>query len=196
MSYTKSIFLSAIFCFNITAWSQESQYTYSVADSLPFGKINPNAPKQLSDYDELIGTCKCKSFIKQQDGTWAEPIDMQWTFKYIMNGMAVQDETLKSDGTHSGSIRQFNQDSLKWYVHYYTTKRATPKLNSWEGGRQGNEIILYTPQKAPNGMEGFYKIRFYEITKKGFKWIGAWTTPKEDFFYENWKISCIKKTLP
>lgn len=30
-----------------------------------------------------------------------------------MNGMAVQDETLKIDKAHSGSIRQFNTDSSK-----------------------------------------------------------------------------------
>ncbi len=193
MQNIKNICVPLVFCFTVILWSQEVGYEYAVSESLPYGMINPKAPEQLSEYAELIGTCDCESVVKKLDGTWAEPIDMQWTFKYIMNGMAVQDETLKSDGTHSGSIRQFSQDSLKWYVHYFTTRRVTPKLNSWEGGRKGNEIILYTPQKAPNGMDGFYKIRFYDISEEGFNWIGAWTTKEEDFFHENWKIFCRKR---
>ncbi|NNE76498.1 MAG: hypothetical protein HKN31_05435 [Pricia sp.] len=173
--------------------AQGTTYANSVSEALPFGKVNPNAAQEVRDYAELIGTCDCKSQTRNKDETWPEPIDMQWTFKYIMNGNAVQDETLKSDGKHSGSIRQFNTDSLKWYVHYYSSQNAAPVLAAWEGGRKDNEIILYRPQKAPNGMEGFYKIRFYDISENGFNWLGVWTTKEEDFVYETWKITCKKR---
>ncbi len=82
-----------------------------------------------------------------------------------MNGMAVQDETLKVDGRHSGSIRQY---SARWYVHYFSSASAPASLSTWEGGMMHDEIILQRPQKSPSGRDGKYKIRFYNISDEGF----------------------------
>lgn len=172
-----------------------SQYDFEPSAEHPFGLPNPNAPKELLDFAPLIGECDCKSTSRNQDGSWAETTDMIWRFKYIMNGHAIQDETLKDDGAYSGSIRQFIADSTRWYVHYYSNKGPTPILPAWEGNKQedGN-IILYREQKAPNGMEGFYKITFGEINEKGFKWTGEWVNPDETIVYPTWKIECTKRT--
>jgi hypothetical protein len=118
---------------------------------------------------------------------------MQWKFKYIMDGMAVQDETLKSDGKHSGSIRQYNADSSRWYVHYYASAIATPRLSTWEGNLEDGKIILKMPQAAPNGTEGFSRLTFYEMTPKSYKWIGEWVSKDgTSFIYPFWKIECTK----
>lgn len=97
---------------------------------------------------------------------WADAVEMTWTFKYILDGLAIQDETLKADGAHSGSIRQFNEETGKWYVHYYATSSVTASLNSWEGGlnEQKDKIVLYKPQKAPNGMDGMSRLTFYNFS--------------------------------
>jgi len=142
----------------------------------------------------MIGLCDCMSSTRNQDGAWAEPIPMTWQFNYIMNGLAVQDHTLKSDGGHSGSIRQFIPDSSSWYVHYYSSSKPSSKLGTWKGGKQGNEILLYQRQKAPNGAEGNYKITFYDISATGYKWLGEWISPDESVIYPTWKIDCTKRT--
>ena len=171
-----------------------AQYAYEPSDKFPFGQLNPEAPKQTADFEPLIGTCTCKSITRLDQNTWADTVIMDWTFKYIMNGMAVQDQTLKEDDLHSGSIRQFNEDSARWYVHYYSSSSATPTLSVWEGNpNEKGEIILYKDQKAPNGMDGFYKIVFSNITKKGFHWTGSWVDPTETFIYPTWRILCLKK---
>ena len=111
-----------------------------------------------------------------------------------MNGMAVQDKTLKEDGKHSGSIRQFNTDSLKWYVHYYSSNAASPTLGSWAGKKtQKGNIVLYKKQKAPNGTEGYSRLTFYDIDKKGYKWIGEWVDKTEKVKFPFWKITCTRK---
>jgi hypothetical protein len=170
-----------------------AQYDYEPSVTLPFGKPNPKAPEQIIDFQPMIGECNCKSVTRNQDGTWAEPIDMIWRFKYIMNGFAVQDETLKTDGTYAGSIRQFSTDSSKWYVHYYTSKLPRQTLSTWEGNKIDDKIILYKEQKAPNGTEGFYKITFYDMTENGYKWIGEWVNKDESIIYPTWKIECTKE---
>ena len=179
---------------NLTA---QADYKYAVSEKHPFGLPNPDAPPQILDYAPIIGICDCKSIARNQDQTWqTEPVDMIWRFKYIMNGFGVQDETLKSDGTHSGSIRQFDQDSSKWFVHYYTNRGVTPVLSAWSGNKNDNgDIILYKPQKAPNDMDGFYKITFSEISEEGFNWLGEWVNTAETFSFPTWKIEC-KKRIP
>lgn len=172
-----------------------AQYDFAPSQEHPFGLPNPDAPKEILDYAPLIGECECKSVSRNPDRTWADTVLMTWRWKYILNGWAVQDETLKSDNTQSGSIRQYSVDSSRWYVHYYTTRGTpTPTLSAWEGNKDENgDIVLYRDQPAPNGMAGWYKIVFSDITDKGFNWTGAWVNKGETFVFPNWKISCIKK---
>ncbi|MEO0339306.1 MAG: hypothetical protein AAF242_08820 [Bacteroidota bacterium] len=170
-----------------------AQYDYEPSKEYPYGRLNPEAPEAIADYAALIGKCNCEYTQRNQQGNWGEPANMTWIFKYIMNGMAVQDETLKPDGIHSGSIRQYNVDSSKWYVHYYTMAANPASLPSWEGGKDDNgNIVLYNEQIAPNGMEGFYKIIFSDISVTGFNWQGAWVNPKETIVYPLFKITCKK----
>ncbi|MGI9550627.1 MAG: YybH family protein [Aurantibacter sp.] len=170
-----------------------SQYQYDPSAENPFGLPNPDAPQQLLDFAPLIGECNCKSVSRKADQTWAEPVDMIWRWKYIMNGMGIQDETLKADGKHSGSIRQFIADSTKWYVHYYSSGSPSIRLPSWEGNKneEGN-IVLYREQKAPNGMEGYFRLTFSEMSAAGFKWVGEWVNLDETITYPTWKIDCKK----
>ncbi len=174
--------------------SSSAQYDYEASDKTPFGKLNPNAPEQTADFAPLIGISECTSETRAPDGSWNAAISMIWKWKYIMNGMGVQDETLKSDGIHSGSIRQFNADSTKWYVHYYSSGSASSTLPVWEGlKRENGNIVLYREQTAPNGLDGFYRLTFYEIKDESFKWIGEWVNTDETIVYPTWKIDCAKQ---
>lgn len=170
-----------------------AQFDYEPSAENPFGLPNPEAPPEIKDYQSLIGICDCISTRRKPDGSWAAPNNMSWEFKYIMNGMAVQDQTLKEDGLHAGSIRQYIADKGNWYVHYYSSSAPTTQLGAWEGGKVGEEMILYRDQKAPNGMEGKYKITFYDISDAGFKWKGEWVSPDESIVYPTWNIECTKR---
>ena len=185
------LLLLIILSFATNAQSDLTNYEPSL--DFPYGKINPEAPQQLADFAPLIGLCDCKSESRNPDRTWADPVDMTWKFKYIMNGKAVQDETHKADGGHSGSIRQYSKDSARWYVHYYSSKSISTRLSAWEGNKKENDIVLYREQKAPNGMEGYYRLTFSNISDKGFNWIGEWVDKTEKIVFPTWKISCTKR---
>ncbi|MEO9886530.1 MAG: hypothetical protein ABJR05_02780 [Balneola sp.] len=183
-----------VFILPLLSVSVFAQYEFDVSPSSPFGKLNPGAYPQTADYAPLIGISECKSQNRAPDGSWNNEVDMIWRWKYIMNGMGVQDETLKSDGSHSGSIRQFNADSTKWYVHYYSSPTPTSSLSTWEGNKTDEgKIVHYRRQKAPNGTDGYYRLTFYDITDKSYNWIGEWVNLGETFSYPTWKISCTKK---
>ena len=171
-----------------------AQYDFEPSADHPYGLPNPQAPKELMDFAPLIGICNCTSEVRNQDQSWSEPQDMMWKFKYIMNGMAIQDETLKADGSHSGSIRQFISDSARWYVHYYSSGTPTATLPTWEGSKtEDDKIVLYRDQKAPNGMDGSFRLSFYDIDPSGFKWIGEWVDTSESIVYPTWRIDCTKE---
>ncbi|MDG5493101.1 DUF6265 family protein [Psychroserpens sp. SPM9] len=191
MTYSKHILivLLGIFFTGVT----HAQYDYEASEKHPFGLPNPEAPEQIKDFEPLIGTCNCSSTTRKQDGSWNAPEDMTWTWKYILNGTAVQDETLKSDGAHSGSIRQFIKDSSRWYVHWYASKTPSTTFPVWEGNKKDGKIVLYREQKAPNGTEGFFRLSFYDIDKTGYKWIGEWVDKTESVVYPTWKIDCKKR---
>lgn len=168
-----------------------AQFDFEPSQEHPFGLPNPDAPKELMDFAPLIGECNCKSEMRNADQSWAEPVDMLWRFKYIMNGMAIQDETLKSDGRYAGSIRQFIPDSTKWYVHYYSSAVPSTTLPAWEGNKtKDGNIVLYREQKAPNGMDGYYRLTFSDIDANGFKWVGEWVDKTESIVFPTWKIDC------
>lgn len=171
-----------------------AQYEFDVSKENPFGKYNPKAPKEVQDYEKLIGICNCTSESRKPDGTWAKPIKMTWQWKYIMNGLAVQDETLKEDGKHSGSIRQYDTIAKQWNVHYYSSAGISKTLSTWNGNKKEGDgrIILYKPQKSPNGIDGISRLTFYDISEKGYKWIGEWVDTSEKIVYPFWKINCVK----
>ena len=168
-----------------------SAQSFEANEKFSFGRLNPESPEQLKDYQQLIGLYDCTSIRRTASNNWGDTVRMEWKFKYIMDGLAVQDETLKENGIHSGSIRQYNPDSARWYVHYYSSSIATPKLKVWEGNlNEQGEILLYSPQKRPDGVMGFYKITFSNIREEGFNWQGEWVDKAETISFPIWKIFC------
>lgn len=178
-------------CISFTSFGQ---YEYAPSKEYPYGRPNPKAPEQIKDYEPMIGKCQCKSTSRAPDGTWAEEVDMEWTFQYIMNGLGVQDFTLKSDGTHSGSIRQYDADSAKWFVHYYTSRATgTVPLSYWTGNLEEDKIVLSRPQTSPQGLEGFSRLTFYDFSNNGYKWVGEWVDINNTIVYAFWKIECKRE---
>ena len=76
---------SLLFCIILTplfVFSQNNMVmNYEPGPSQPYGALNPNAPKELSDFAPLIGTCDCESVSRKVDQTWAAPQKMTWTFR-------------------------------------------------------------------------------------------------------------------
>ncbi len=191
-----SIFILLVFISGASTSMLKAQnsFDYEPSEKHPYGLPNPEMPKAFLDYAPLVGECACKSLVRIDQNTWGDTVVMTWRFKYIMNGRAVQDETLKADGSHSGSIRQFVSDSARCYVHYYSSAKPSSALGTWEGNvNDEGDMVLYKDQPAPNGAEGYYKIMFTEISDRGFNWLGQWVSKDESIAYPLWKIFCKKR---
>ena len=172
---------------------QAQQFHYEPSIEFPYGKAHTEGPEAIKDWDPLIGKCQCRSVQRNPDGTWQDTIDMTWIWQYILDGKAVQDFSLKADGRHASSVRQYIPDSSKWYVTFFSTFLPSSSPSTWEGGKVNKDIILYKSKTAPNGLKGFYKITFSDISYEGFNWLGEWVNPDETIRYPTWKIFCKKK---
>ena len=171
------------------------QNNYDSSKESPFGKTHPEAPDQNRDFEEMIGLSDCKSIRRNPDGTWQDSVKMVWEFKYILNGKAVQDLTWIENGFAATSIRQYNPDSANWVVTYNSTAGVSnsPSI-PWLGNRHDNKIELKKDQKAPNGMDGFNQLTFYNLTSHSFDWKGEWADTSGSVSYPFWHITCRKRT--
>lgn len=185
--------LAFVAVFTIFSSVAMGQYNENgVSKMNPFGKVHPESPEQVKDFDKMIGRSKCVSFQNNQNGVFQDTVQMVWEFKYILNGRAVQDETWKSDGRSATSIRVYNPDSAKWYVTYYSTLGYPPAPTVWDGKMEGSDIVLWTPQKAPNGLDGYSRLTFYEIKEESFRWKGEWVDTNKTIVFPFWLIDCEK----
>lgn len=166
---------------------------HEASADFPYGTVHPDYEEYLKDFAPMIGRCECKSVNRNAEGNFTDTIDMIWQFKYIMNGSAIQDETWKADGRHSGSIRQFQPDSSQWVVTYFSQPGVTYTPGVWIGGKDGDDIVLKMDQTAPNGTEGISRLTFSNISASGYDWIAEWTSLDESFVHPIWKIYCKKQ---
>ena len=172
---------------------QNISTSYEPSVEYPFGRYNPDAPKELKDFEPMIGICDCKSLNRNPDGTWQDTAAMVWKFKYIMNGTAVQDEVWRPDNNYAGSIRQYQADSSSWVVTYFSYPFVSTAPGVWLGEKSENEIVLKMDQKAPNGMDGISRLTFYDMSKKGFNWKGEWVSTNGSVVYPFWMIWCTRR---
>jgi hypothetical protein len=165
---------------------------YEPSKEFPYGQKHPDAPAQLDDFQPMIGTCDCKSLQRSPDGTWADTLDMVWSFKYILNGRAIQDQTWRENSSAT-SIRKFNPDSSLWVVDYHSFPGLSTKSSLWLGKKEGEEIVLKMPQKSPGGLDGISRLTFTNISETGFDWRGEWVNEEMQVVYPFWLIWCEKR---
>ncbi len=183
--------IMALFAF---AYDLHAQGEYEPSSEFPFGRLNPEAPKEVGDWEQLIGQSSCLSISRNPDGTWQDTVKMVWVFKYVLDGTSVQDLTFKEDGKHATSMRQYIPDSAKWYVTYFSRFSPSAAPGVWAGRRQENgDIVLFQDQLAPNGMEGKSQLTFANISDSGFDWFGAWVSIDNTITWPFWNIHCKRE---
>jgi len=193
----KKVFFLFLFMTSLSGCliAQASEWQkYEPNEIHPYGMRDPQAPASLDDFAPMIGTCDCKSQSRNPDGTWQDSVDMIWTFKYIMNGTAIQDEVWR-ENSYATSIRLFNPDSAVWVVSYHSNPSVSMRTPTWIGKKADKDIVLYMDQMAPNGMEGSSRLTFTDISFDGFHWRGEWVNEEQGIVYPFWLIWCKKRKI-
>ncbi len=163
---------------------------YEPSAQYPFGRANPEAPKELAQFDFMVGRNDCtEQRVNNATGEWLEST-RSWDAYYFMNGHAIRDEG-RSGATTNGNIRVYDAASDEWVVTFFSA--PVYSSGAWRGKMEGEEIVLRQAQKAPGtDFDGFSTLTFSNISAAGFDWSGVWVSEDGSVEFPFWRIQCQK----
>ncbi len=189
--------LCFLFIFIITSCAptpqqeEAPQKVLSSNENYDYGRMNPNAPKQIEEYGQLVG--KWDVTISQPDSTntWVES-NATWVFKYILDGHAIQDYWINPS---SASLQEGQNQFLGTNIRIYN-----PQLKLWQCSwlenqthnmagiwqsfmNDDDEIVLKDSTDT-------WQITFFNIAEQSFDW--RWDVKQQDGSMSS--ISKIKAT--
>jgi len=121
-----------------------------------YGERNTNAPEELGVFAFLIGKWEGGGKTKVADGTVAEFGGVTWIGRYILDGMAIGDESHASapDGSPYFGItfRQYDEGKKAWVVEFLNVTnsflRKQVNANSGSVTVDGKNVVIVS--EAPN----------------------------------------------
>jgi hypothetical protein len=142
-----------------------------------YGKPNPDAPAELSQFAFLIGRWRCESKVKGPDGVWTT-YRATWVGRYILDGYVIADEYRMTTPTGELLVLGIN---LRSYgaKKIWTMKWLNALAGTWVdlgpeelgGVKIGKESISYS-FKEPVAAHAFTRATYTNISENHFTWRG------------------------
>ena len=138
-----------------------------------FGSLNPAAPPETAEFSFAIGEWACTTRGMRPDGSIQEGLPATWTFHYILDGWAIQDDWVQEqpDGSvsHGMNIRSFNPETRKWDNRWLSSGNLQWKY--FESEKVGATMVMTGGAgKDGQGREFIDRNTFLEITGDSWKW--------------------------
>ena len=153
----------------------------------PFGRPNPKAPAELSQFAFMIGINECMDETFNADGS-SEKFPARWNAHYFLNGYGIQDQYWTPGEFVTSNIRIFDSKSGKWKVTFFT--KPGYGSGAWEGEQLGSELVMHQFSTAADGSTSESRLTFYDISDGGFEWKAE--TVRGDTTVIGWTSSCHK----
>lgn len=167
------------------------------SDEYPFGKKHELAPGEIEHIGKLAGMWYCDVFINK-NGSWVKGKPAIWTFKYTLDGFAIEDlwyKTLENSPPFVQSlghdfsgvnVRLYDPYSKEWKAMWFTnaiTSDTTNTLvNTYTATSTDEEFVMMRDdlrgaQRA--------KITFHNMQEKYFDWKNEVSSDSG----KTWKVS-------
>ena len=143
-----------------------------------FGKTNPNAPAELSQFAFLIGRWRCEARLRLGDEKW-QTFQATWLGRYILDGHAIADEYRMTGSSGELMVLGMNfraYDAMKrtWNIKWLNALAGTwVDLGSEEFGgvRSDGQSIVYVFKESVAG-HAYTRATYTNISEKHFTWRG------------------------
>ena len=94
-----------------------------------YGKPDPNAPREFSQFAFLIGQWRCESRVKGPDGAF-KTYRATWVGRYILDGYVIADEWRQTGPTGKlmqlgQNFRSYNTDQKAWIMKWLDALAST-----------------------------------------------------------------------
>lgn len=124
-----------------------------------YGTLNPAAPAELATFSFLVGKWAGTGTYRDAEGKLTS-YELQWTGRYVLNGMAIADEMRRSEaqrGTVDGlGLRYFDAEKKTWTVEFLNFVQGflREQVNAEVGAviQEGARITIN--QTGPGGAPG------------------------------------------
>ena len=145
-------------------------------DPNEYGKPNPNAPVELSQFAFLIGRWRCDVKTKEQDGAWVTS-QATWVCRYILDGYVIADEFRQVGASgevvrFGATYRSYSTDEGRWIMKWHdalTSSWLDLGPRELGGVRVGDESITFKHYVPPDGV---LRATFLNISKEHVTWRG------------------------
>ena len=146
-----------------------------------FGKLNPNAPAELSQFAFLIGNWNFEAKVKTADGQWTR-FKGTWRGRYILDGYAISDEYRMTD--LSGklvvlglNLRTYDASKQTWNIKWLNALTGTwmNLAPSELGGvrSDGQSMIYAFKEMAPvDSTQAYTRATYTKVSETHFTWRG------------------------
>ena len=151
--------------------------------SAGYGMPNAGAPRELTQFDFLVGAWTCESSIRAPDGT-IQTRPATWVGRYILDGYAIADEFRQLGPAGEVAMlgqtyRAFNSDSRSWVMKWLDALDATwldlgPEDLGGVSVRDGKISFRHRRPRGRSGrlfpLNSLFRNTFFDITDTGFRW--------------------------
>ena len=141
-----------------------------------YGRPNPKAPPELSQFAFIIGEWRCDVRVEGPDETW-ETFQATWVGRYILDGYVIADEYRMTNRAgdvvvHGINFRTYSVDRKTWVMRWLDATRSFwVELGSEDRGgvRVTPEAITFdlVDQFAPDALS---RVTFSNMSADHFTW--------------------------
>ena len=169
-----------------------------VASEQDYGKPNPNAPKELSQFAFLIGRWRGEAIVKGEDGA-PQSFQVTWVGRYILDGYAIADEFRMADAQGNlvmlgQNYRSYNTEKKTWVMKWQEALTSTwLDLGPEElgGVTANNAFIAFKARFRPDEI---HRITFSNISEDHFTWRAEASTGEQKTWTEVMVIEVSRVT--
>jgi len=147
-----------------------------------FGKLNPNAPKELAKFAFLIGDWNFQARVKIADGQ-SQNFKGTWQGRYILDGYAISDEYRMTD--LSGklivlglNLRTYDAEKHAWNIKWLNALTGSlltlAPSELGEVKSDGQSMIYAFKEMAPIDSAHIYtRATYTKVSETQFTWTGG-----------------------
>jgi hypothetical protein len=167
-----------------------------------FGKVNPNAPGEVSQFAFLIGNWRFEAKVKIAAGQW-RPFTGTWRGRYILDGYVISDEYRMTD--LSGkliviglNLRSYDASKQTWNIRWLNALTgswmdlAPSELGDVQS--DGDSMIYAFKETVPADSTHVYtRVTYTNVSEAQFTWKGE-KSPDGNNWSEFMFIECHRDT--
>ena len=141
-----------------------------------YGKLNPEAPPELSQFAFIIGAWRCDVRVKGEDGTW-QSYQATWVGRYILDGYVIADEYRMTNQAgelvvHGMNFRSYSVEKKSWIMRWLDGTRSFwvelgPEALGGVRVDAGSITFKLIDRFAPDALS---RVTFSNISADRFEW--------------------------